>query len=120
MAKNNKKQIVKTNDTDETLGEQQVQEEVAEMQEVSAKAEKKQKPAKEEKQQKKNKAVKNAEPKKSRIKEIFGELKKVSWPSFGKTMKQTGMVLSIVLIFGVVVFGFDVLISYLFKLLTSL
>lgn len=119
MAKNNKKQVVKTNDAENIAAEEQVQEEMVQ-QETSIKADKKQKPSKEEKQNKKNKVAKNTEPKKSRIKEVFGELKKVTWPTFGKTMKQTGMVLSIVLIFGVVVFGFDVLISYLFKLLTSI
>ena len=57
--------------------------------------------------------------KKSKIKETFGELKKVSWPSFGKTMAQTGMVLLIVLIFGVVVFGIDLLISFIINTLSS-
>lgn len=57
--------------------------------------------------------------KKSRAKETIGELKKVSWPSFGKTMKQTGMVLSLVLVFGVVVLGIDLLISFIINLLSS-
>ncbi|MGN1259002.1 MAG: preprotein translocase subunit SecE [Christensenellales bacterium] len=62
----------------------------------------------------------NKEPKKSKTKETFAELKKVTWPSFGKTMKQTGMVLSIVLIFGVVVLGINTLLGYLIKLLTNI
>lgn len=75
---------------------------------------------KKEKAPKKNKKAKvDAAQKKSKIKETFGELKKVSWPSFGKTMKQTGMVLSIVLIFGVVVLGIDLLISFIINLLSS-
>lgn len=78
------------------------------------------KPVKKEKKQKHTKAKVNREPKRSKFKEIFAELKKVNWPTFGKTMKQTGMVLSIVLIFGVVVLGFDILISKLFELLTKI
>ena len=73
---------------------------------------------KQQKKQKKEKA--SATPKKSRIKETFGELKKVTWPSFGKTMKQTGMVLSVVLIFGVLVLGIDLLVGEIIKLLSSL
>lgn len=59
-------------------------------------------------------------PRKSRIKETFSELKKVSWPSFAKTMKHTGMVLSVVLIFGLLVFGLDSLVSFIIKLITSI
>lgn len=58
-------------------------------------------------------------PKKSRVKETFAELKKVTWPTFGKAMKQTGMVLSIVLVFGVLVLGIDLLISFIINLLSS-
>ena len=39
-----------------------------------------------------------------KLKEVFGELKKVSWPTFGKTMSQTGVVLVVVLFF-TVIFG---------------
>ena len=42
-----------------------------------------------------------------KIKDIFSELKKVSWPSFGKIVKQTGIVLVVVLVFLVVIFAFD-------------
>ena len=58
--------------------------------------------------------------KKSRIKETFAELKKVTWPTFGKTMKQTGTVLAVVAIFGLLVFGIDVLVSYVITLLSSI
>ncbi len=70
----------------------------------------------------KNKKVKNAnaQPKRSRVKETMGELKKVSWPSFGKTMKQTGMVISVVLIFTLVVLGIDSLLGWLLKLITNI
>ena len=50
----------------------------------------------------KNKQQKKSKPqekvKRSRVKETVSELKKVSWPSFAKTMKQTGMVISVVVI----------------------
>ena len=43
----------------------------------------------------------------AKIKDIFAELKKVSWPSFGKVVKQTGVVIVVVLIFLVVLTAFD-------------
>ena len=42
-----------------------------------------------------------------KIKDIFSELKKVSWPTFAKVVKKTGIVLVVVLIFLVVITGFD-------------
>ena len=45
--------------------------------------------------------------KKSRIKETFAELKKVTWPTFGEVCKKTGVVLVVVLVFAVVIFGMD-------------
>ena len=43
----------------------------------------------------------------AKIKDVFSELKKVSWPSFGKVVKQTGIVLAVVAIFLVVITAFD-------------
>lgn len=104
MAKNKKNQV--ENET-----------EVVEVStEVSETVKKSKKEAKAKKQSKNN--AQNTQ-KKSRAKETLGELKKVTWPSFGKTMKQTGMVLSLVLIFGVVVLGIDLLISFIINLLSS-
>ena len=42
------------------------------------------------------------------FKETFAELKKVSWPTFGKVVKNTGIVMVVVLIFLVVITAFDV------------
>ncbi len=42
-----------------------------------------------------------------KMKDVFSELKKVSWPTFGKVVKQTGIVLAVVLIFLVVITAFD-------------
>lgn len=43
----------------------------------------------------------------AKIKDIFSELKKVSWPSFGKVLKETGIVIAVVLIFLVIITAFD-------------
>lgn len=53
----------------------------------------------------------------SKTRETMSELKKVSWPSFGKTMKQTGMVISVVAIFTLLVLGIDSLLSWLISLI---
>ena len=43
----------------------------------------------------------------AKIKDVFSELKKVSWPSFGKVLKETGIVIAVVLIFLVIITAFD-------------
>ena len=58
----------------------------------------KQKEDKKQKNTKKSVKAKDQKQKRSRVKETMSELKKVSWPSFGKTMKQTGMVISVVVL----------------------
>ncbi len=63
---------------------------------------------------KNKKADKKAkQPKRSRTKETVSELKKVSWPNFATVLKNTGMVLAVVLIFGLIIFGIDTLIIWL-------
>ena len=47
------------------------------------------------------------------LKDTGNELKKVSWPGFKQVVKQTGIVLVFVLVFAVVIFGFDRLCSWL-------
>ena len=54
-----------------------------------------------------------------KLKETFGELKRVSWPTFGQAVKATGIVLAIVLIFMVLVTGVNFGLSELLKLMTS-
>ncbi len=54
------------------------------------------------------------------IKETNSELKKVSWPTFKNVVKQTGVVLAVVVIFAVVLFGIDRLLGWLYSLLISL
>jgi len=64
------------------------------------------------KDKKKNKVKKPNKIVKS-LKETGNELKKVSWPGFKQVVKQTGIVLAFVLIFGFVLFGFERLCSWL-------
>ena len=49
-----------------------------------------------------------------KIKESVSEIKKVNWPTFAKVCKQTGMVISVVVICTLVLFGIDRLLSLLF------
>lgn len=87
----------------------------------------KEKAAKKEKQDKNDKvkggkAKKEKKPKEKKLakkaRETVSELKKVTWPSFGEVCKKTGIVLAVVVIFGLVLFGLDALLGYLFGLLT--
>ncbi len=59
-----------------------------------------------------NNAVQSEKPKKrGRVKETFAELKKVTWPTFGKTMKQVGAVLVVTLFFFVILLVMDYLLG---------
>lgn len=67
----------------------------------------------------KTKSKKSAKEKKGglgkKLKESVSEIKKVNWPTFAKVCKQTGMVLTVVVVCTLVLFGFDRLLSLLFK-----
>ena len=54
-----------------------------------------------------------------RIKDVFSELKRVTWPSFPKVVKATCVVLVVVLIFTVVVTGINQGLQALLKLITQ-
>ena len=54
-----------------------------------------------------------------KIKETTSELKKVTWPTAGTVVKKTGVVLTFVIVFGLVLFGIDRLLAWLFELLTT-
>ena len=43
----------------------------------------------------------------SKIKDVFSELKRVTWPTFPKVVKKTGVVLVVVLAFLIVITAFD-------------
>ena len=53
-----------------------------------------------------------------KIKDVFSELKRVNWPSFGKVVKQTGIVIVVVVIFLVVITAFDYGLLNLLKLIS--
>ena len=81
--------------------------------------------AKLEKQKKKDKAKKDkADRKKEKrgvkgaLRETMSELKKVRWPTMAHAVKQTGVVLGVVVIFSIVLFGIDQGLSALYDLLT--
>ncbi len=54
----------------------------------------------------------------AKIKDVFSELKKVSWPTFGKTVKKTCVVIVVVLAFLIVITAFDYGLMQLLKLVT--
>ena len=89
--------------------------------EKPSKAEKQQAKVEAEKKSKKNKNKAKAEkPKRNRAKETVSELKKVSWPSFAKTCKQTGTVLAVVSVFMLAVLGIDTLVAWVLSLITKI
>lgn len=69
----------------------------------------------------KEKKAKKKEPGKVRrwFKDFFSELKKVTWPSFSKVLKQTGIVLLVTICFLLVMMAFDALFGLLYNFLVS-
>ena len=53
------------------------------------------------------------------FKEVFSELKRVTWPKFSTVVKTTGVVLVIVFAFLAVTTGVDALLNLLLKLLAG-
>ena len=131
MAKKKKKKTnqkpnlsVKTqaqNNVEASLNQEEVlvesQEEAVKKQNVEVVQEKVQK--KPEKKQKQVKKEKRQSKFGKKLKESFAELKNVSWPTFGKVVKQTGVVLGVVVIFTLILFGFDYILKFFFKLLNG-
>lgn len=85
------------------------------------KGDKKEKSPKAVNEKKKDKKKKEKKPSKlgRKVKETTSELKKVTWPTFPSVVKKTGVVLAVVLIFAVVLFGIDRLLSWIFSLLIN-
>lgn len=52
--------------------------------------------------------------------EIGSELKKVHWPTFKQIVKSTGIVLGIVVLFGLILFGIWELFGFLYRLLIGM
>ena len=55
-----------------------------------------------------------------KIKEVFSELKQVTWPSFGKVVKSTGAVLAVVIAFLIVFTAINYGLNTLLGLLTGI
>ncbi len=92
--------------------------------EQETKTEVAEKPAKKEKTQQAQAKAKNKKKDKkgpnkivTKSKETLSELKKVSWPSFKTVVKNTGVVISVVVVFTLVLFGIDRLLSFLYTLI---
>ena len=114
MAKNNKKP---TNEASEIEKSDEVltvvdTKKAKKQNDESAKGKNVDKKAKQKK--KNNKADK---PRRNWFKEVFSELKKVQWPSFGKACKQTGTVLVVVAVFMLAVLGIDSLVTLILNLI---
>jgi len=55
-----------------------------------------------------------------KIKEVFSELKKVTWPTFPKILKGTVIVIVVVVIFTVAVSAIDAGLGQILKLLSNI
>ena len=55
-----------------------------------------------------------------KLKETFSELKRVTWPSYPKVLKSTGVVLVVVLVFLVAVTGINFFLQWLLDLVTNI
>ena len=79
----------------------------------------KNKPTKQDKSENQKETTKEAKPKvvAKALKDTGNELKKVNWPKFGEVVKQTGIVLVVVIVFTLVLFGLDWVCKWLTGLL---
>ncbi|MCL2756383.1 MAG: preprotein translocase subunit SecE [Firmicutes bacterium] len=102
----------KKNKKPETGGLQQPKMTVAEREQVKVEREKEKKKDKKKKEKRERKGIIRT------FREVGGELKKVRWPSFARTVAKTGVVLSVVIIFSLVIFGIDQGLGQLYRLLT--
>jgi len=55
-----------------------------------------------------------------KTRDLISELKKVTWPTFPKVMKQTSIVLGVVIFFLIVIFAIDLGLSQLYQQLITL
>ncbi|HAJ77481.1 MAG TPA: preprotein translocase subunit SecE [Clostridiales bacterium] len=118
---NSQKTVVAPDVKDDMVAEETVETaKVEETAEVKAEPVKEQKADKKSKKDGKSKKQNKKEPKvkSNKVKESVAELKKVTWPTFPKVVKNTILVLGIVLLFTIVLFGIDYGLSWIYKLLT--
>ena len=116
MAKNKNKptkETIEMDKSDEVLVEVKKKKKDKASADISTKVDKK-------KAKTNSKKKKNDKPKRNYGKEVISELKKVNWPSFKKTCKQTGTVLVVVGVFMLAVFGIDSLVAWILSLITKI
>ena len=104
------KETVKAEKSDEVLTEVSLKKNKKAVKEESKKVD----------QKKARKTKKVEKVKRNRGKEVVSELKKVNWPSFKKTCKQTGTVLAVVSVFMLAVLGIDSLVAWVLSLITKI
>ena len=115
MAKNKNKptkETIEMDKSDEVLVEVKKNKKDKASADISTKVDKK--------KAKTSKKKKNDKPRRNYGKEVISELKKVNWPSFKKTCKQTGTVLVVVGVFMLAVFGIDSLVAWILSLITKI
>lgn len=115
MAKNKNKptkETIEMDKSDEVLVEVKKSKKDKASADISTKVDKKKAKA--------TKKKKNDKPRRNYGKEVISELKKVNWPSFKKTCKQTGTVLVVVGVFMLAVFGIDSLVAWILSLITKI
>ena len=119
MAKPDKKQVAQVA---EQIPEEQEQTVLTDAQIKNQKRQEKLQQKKQEKAKEAKKSkTKNGEqkPKTNKGKEVVGELKKVTWPSFGKVVKNTLLVIGIVLLITIALFAVDRIFSWIYQLLVQ-
>ena len=121
-ANKNKKKNLQKVENKQVENQVENAEEVVETEEVveDVKVEEKEEKTKADQKQKTKKAKKaKKEPKISKVKETVSELKKVNWPTFNKVVKNTLLVLGIVLLSTVGLFLVDRVLSWIYQLLVD-
>ena len=116
MAKNKNKptkETIEMDKSDEVLVEVKKKKKDKASADISTKVDKK-------KAKTNSKKKKNDKPKRNYGKEVISELKKVNWPSFKKTCKQTGTVLVVVGVFMLAVLGIDSLVAWILDLIIKI
>lgn len=127
-----KEEVVKSEEVEATVTNEQIEKEVVvednandnkgnlknenkEQQKIKSDVKKDKKNAKGKKKANANNPEKRTLAQKTKA--TVSELKKVTWPTFGQTVKQTGVVIGFVLIFIVILLGLNSLFGWLFNLI---
>lgn len=66
-----------------------------------------------------NEVAQDKPKKRNKVKEVFSELKKVTWPTSGKVVKQTATVLVVTVFFMLILLAMDQLLGLAYRQLTK-